>query len=206
MANEINDMPYTLGVAAAVADRLSKINYPHIALLTALVHQIRADKGAAAVVPYFDPEDGGIDAKVLFLLEAPGPKARDFISLNNPDPTAKNFFQLHNEAGIERKRSVIWNVVPWYIGNDDRTKLRAAHKRDIEAGVPYFKRLLLLLPNLTVIALVGKKAQQAEQVVHMAAPHLQIMKMRHPSGQSLNSKAKRAELLESLKMVAWAID
>ena len=70
-------------------------------------------------IPQFDPLDGGIDAECLFLLEAPGPKAVNsgFVSRNNPDETAKNFFELNVGAGLERSKTITWNVVPWYVGS-----------------------------------------------------------------------------------------
>ena len=41
------------------------------------------------MIPHFDPLDGGSNAQVLFLMEAPGPKASasGFVSRNNPDET-----------------------------------------------------------------------------------------------------------------------
>lgn len=86
--------------------------------------------GPQASIPDFDPWDGGVHAQVLFLLEAPGSKAVDsgFVSRNNPDETAKNFFELNRDAGIPRELTVIWNVVPWYIG--DGARIRAAKSQE----------------------------------------------------------------------------
>lgn len=42
--------------------RLSQIRKPHVAPLTTLVEQIRADRTLTDEVPCFDPADGGIDA------------------------------------------------------------------------------------------------------------------------------------------------
>lgn len=59
--------------------------------LTKYLAKIKAEHPEKEL-PCFDPYDGGIHAKALFLLEAPGPKAvsSTFISRNNPDPTARN--------------------------------------------------------------------------------------------------------------------
>jgi hypothetical protein len=55
-----------------------------------------------------------LDAECLFLLEAPGGNAVEFISRNNNDETAKNFFKLNTDANLPRMRTVSWNIVPWY--------------------------------------------------------------------------------------------
>lgn len=58
-----------------------------------IVNQIREEKGLSCEVPSFDPENGNEQARYLFLLEAPGPKAvqTGYVSVKNPDPTARNF-------------------------------------------------------------------------------------------------------------------
>jgi len=88
--------PKLLGEPTALNTRLKQLEVPHIAPLTAFVHELRDIMGPDASIPYFDPWDGGLDSEVLFLLEAPGPKARNsgFISRNNPDETAKNLLEL----------------------------------------------------------------------------------------------------------------
>lgn len=65
-------------------------------------------------IPAFDPADGGSAAKVLFLLEPPGPGAvrSGLISRNNKDETAANFNGLLAEAGIAPAETLLWNVVP----------------------------------------------------------------------------------------------
>ena len=78
--------------------------------------------GPNAIVPWFDPEDGGCEASILWLLEAPGPKAtrergQRIISCNNNDGTAQNTWETREEAGVSRKLVVHWNVIPYYIGN-----------------------------------------------------------------------------------------
>jgi hypothetical protein len=97
----------------------------HIAPLIDYVKTLR-QKHSARYFPYFDPADGGVEADMLFLLEKPGPmtsagpktpergrkKGSGFISRNNDDPTAAATFRFMLEAGISRRRTVLWNVVP----------------------------------------------------------------------------------------------
>jgi len=89
--------PKSLGDAEQRRARTALLSEPHIQPLTEFVERMRFTKGPDYGIPYFDPLDGGVDAKALFLLEAPGPKAirSGFISRNNPDETAKNFYLLN---------------------------------------------------------------------------------------------------------------
>jgi len=158
--------------------------------------------GPRAAIPYFDPRDGGIDAELLLLLEAPGPKAVNsgFISRNNPDESAKNIFELFQEARIERKRTVIWNIVPWYIGTGK--KIRAATVADITSGMKSLEALLDLLPKLKSILMLGKKAQKAQFLLRGSFPHLTLFFCPHPSPLFVNRLPEnRGILLERLKEV-----
>jgi len=98
-------------------------------------------------VPEFDPLDGGVDARVLFLLEKPGRKTVDggsisgrsgsgFISRNNDDPTAAAAIDFMQKAGIPRKLTISWNVIPWWNGTK---KVKASELRD---GIGCLKELI----------------------------------------------------------------
>ena len=107
------DKPKLLRDPKACKARQLQLSQPHIAPLTKFVQRLR-DQYPKRQIPDFDPWDGGIKAELLFLLEAPGPNARDsgFISRNNHDETAKNFFELNKDADIPRERTITWNIVP----------------------------------------------------------------------------------------------
>ena len=66
----------------------------HIEPLNAFAASLRAELGDSYQIPGFDPQDGGVDARALFLLEAPGPKAvvSGRVSQDNPDPSARKQF------------------------------------------------------------------------------------------------------------------
>lgn len=106
--------PKSLALAHERALRLAAIELEHVAPLSAYVRALRKEMGPEYSIPDFDSMDGGVKADCLFLLEAPGPKAKvsGFVSRDNPDETAKNFYLLNQEAGIDRKRTVVWNIVP----------------------------------------------------------------------------------------------
>lgn len=171
--------------------------------LSALVAQIRADRGVTQDVPFFDPCDGGIQARILFLLEAPGPQARGtgFVSRDNPDPTARNLRQLL--APLPRHETVLWNVIPWYVGTDQR--IAPVRRADHEDSRPYLARLIRLLPAMVRVVLVGKAAQRArEDLVRIWGGS--IMDICHPSNRVFNRwPDRRRESEARIHSVAMAL-
>jgi uracil-DNA glycosylase len=201
------DYPKLLGDKEARETRLSQVTEEHVAQLTSFVDALRTKMGGEAAIPYFDPWDGGVEAEVLFLLEAPGPKARNsgFVSMNNPDETAKNFFELLHEARIDRSRIAIWNTVPWYIGSG--AKIRPANSRDIASGVESLGDLIELMPKLRAVVLVGAKAQKAERHIRDLAVKLKLFSSPHPSPMYVNRRPENREtILKSWQEVQTFID
>lgn len=178
-----------------------------MAPLVAYVAALRQKVGPTVAIPDFDPWDGGAKAELLYLLEAPGAKAvrSGFISRNNPDETAKNFFELNREAGIPRDRTVIWNIVPWYIGTG--TRIRAADQSDIGAGLPALAGLLALLPNLKAVVLIGRKAERAAKITSQLRAELRIFRSPHPSPLFVNNApGNRDRILRVLNEVAACLN
>ena len=173
----MTNIPYSLSTDAIKVHRMSLLNKKHISPLTDFVHRMRTQTSKGEKIPFFDPLDGGQNAEVLFLLEAPGPAAvkSGFISRNNPDPTAKNFCELNTSVGLNREKTISWNIVPWYIGI--KNNIRPANNADITQGKPWLKELLRLLKKVKFIVLVGKKSQSihvwlsAETSAHIFALH-----------------------------------
>ncbi len=133
-------------------------------------------------MPDFDPLDGGTEAKVLFLLEKPGPQAassrtaRDdtgFISRDNGGETPKALQSFMLEAGLPRRDTVIWNVVPWWNGSIAVTAAERA------AGLLELPYALALLPRLHTAVLVGRTAARARAVLR----GLRVLESAHPSPQ-----------------------
>ena len=202
MAATYEDGPKLFRNQAAVEARKRQLYEPHIQPLTVYVERLRA-RFVDRDIPFFDPWDGGVNAQCLFLLEAPGRNAvaSGFISRNNDDETAKNFFELNREAGLTRKITATWNIVPWYIGAE--TKIRAAKKTDITEGLSHFGQVLELFPKLRAVVLLGKKAEQAEMFLSQRAPKLKIFRSLHPSPLAINRwPGDRDQLVEALVDVA----
>jgi uracil-DNA glycosylase len=174
---------------------------PHILPLTTFVNEIRATENLQNEIPYFDPLDGGIEAKFLFVLEAPGPQAvkSGFVSRNNPDESARNLFLLLNEAGFVRRETLLWNIVPWYIG--DGAKIRGANRSDVTRGLVYLQKLLALLEKLQCLILVGQKAASA-RVEIAKIWNRPIYETPHPSPKFVNRlPANRDVLLSEFRRI-----
>lgn len=192
------DAPKTLANEAERAARSAMLSLPHVHGLAQFVQRMREAKGPDHAIPDFDPLDGGADARLLYLLEAPGRRAvaSGFISRNNPDETARNFFLLNAEAQIDRQLAVIWNAVPWYIGT--QTKIRAARRVDVREADAWLVELLALLTRLRVVVFVGQKALHAQGVVRRTRPDVAIIRTPHPSPLFINRAPGNRDRLLSL--------
>lgn len=185
---------------------MAMLQAPHVVALTDFVARLRAAR-PAALVPDFDPTEAGVRARILLLLEAPGPKAtRDrggsgFVSPDNDDATAQSLWELFGEAGINRGIDIVtWNVVPWYIGS--ATRIRAASPTDLLEGQARLKELLGLLPDVRTVVLLGKKAQAAWRRLGVIRP---VIECPHPSPQNLRTRpTARPAILEALKQALAA--
>jgi len=156
--------------------------------LNALIAKIRSEVRLGEEVPGLDPLNGNEHARYLFVLEAPGPKAvaSGVISIDNPDQTAKNFRNQLDVAGIPRSDIALWNVVPWYLGNSARTKIRGAKMSDVKQGQAYLSAAVACISSLECIVLVGGAARQAH--VHLShETRVRILSCHHPSPRVLNS-------------------
>lgn len=169
-----------------------------------VVNKIRTEQNLKDEVPTFDHNNGNERAKYLFLLEAPGPKAvkTGLISLDNPDPSARNFKKQLEQAGINRSDIAIWNTVPWYIGNSEKTQIRAAERNDIQEGMKYLCDVIDNIPNLKFIILMGEAARKAH--VYLSKTTMaRIVSCHHTSNRVQNSNPDAfAENIEILKFIS----
>jgi uracil-DNA glycosylase len=194
------DRPRANREQAEIERKLGLLDLPHVAPLSDYVRRLRASRGGDESIPWFDPTDAGVDARILLLLEAPGRRATakhgsGFISADNDDPTAENAWRLYREAGIDRRADVVvWNVIPWYIGTD--LAIRSWTQTDLGDAREALRDLLGLLPNLVVVVLQGKAAQSAWDRLGIEMP---VIRSPHPSPQNLNTRPEmRADILHAL--------
>lgn len=158
--------------------RLARLHEPHVRPLMSL---IEAWRGNGQNVPNVDPQDGGVRAKVLCLLESPGPRSvveggTGFISRDNPDPSARNMTKFLADAGLDRGDTLLWNAVPYCVSS--ATKNRNASPAQIREAAPYTQAFIDLLPELRVVVFCGRRAQLAIPHLHIRVP---ILTTYHPA-------------------------
>jgi hypothetical protein len=181
--------PASRSGAEAMADpRESRLLEPHVRPLTELILSWRA---RGLDVPNIDPDDGGVLARALFLLESPGPRAvgTGFISRDNPDPSARNMTAALAGAGFDRVDTVLWNVVPYCVSSVEAN--RNASREQIRAAAPLTQQFVDLLPALKVVVFCGRRAQIAEQFLSIRVPTLRTF---HPGAMAYNHRRLREHL------------
>jgi len=156
--------------------RRAMLSEPHIAPLAAYAARLR-ERGSVDV-PEFDPLDGGVFAQILFLFEKPGPMTSadggsGFISRNNDDPSAEATFDFMRRAGIPRRQTLTWNIIPWWNGTRKVTGM------ELREGAGCVRELVALLPELRAAVLVGRKAARAE--AYLREIDLELFTSSHPS-------------------------
>lgn len=195
----IDDGPRSFRNVGVLSERLSRIDEPHVAPLNHWVRELRTRLGPEAIVPWFDPADGGVNASILWLLEAPGPKATTerggsgIISCNNHDGTAKNTYELREQAGVDRRSVVHWNVIPFYLGTD--SKIRAWDRGDVLTAGPLLRELLALLARVRVVILGGSAAQAAWRDHAPDASDVVVLECPHPSPTNINTRPGAREAI-----------
>jgi uracil-DNA glycosylase len=206
MTGSFSDSQKSLASGSERQSRMEMLENWRAGPLTGFVRQMREETERGDKIPFFDPCDGGVAARCLFLLEAPGRKAVEsgFVSRNNPDESAKNFIELSQQAGIPRSCTAIWNIVPWYIGTGD--KIRPAKRPDLEEGLWYLDRVFQLLPSLQVVVMMGQKATFAESHIMSMNRRFEIVRSPHPSPLYVNNRpGNRSRILEVFNDVALRV-
>ena len=179
-APPFEDQPYALREASERQRRLAMLQHAHTKPFTEYVTQLRTAHPHREV-PDFDPLDGGAEAKILYLIEAPWCRAvaSGVVWRNNPALTARNLCELLQEAEIARHETILWNFIPWYVG--DSGSLSAAKNE----ALSYLPALLGLLPHLEVVALVGQKVQALRPLIRRTTS-LPLIALHHTSAQVFN--------------------
>ncbi|MEV7693770.1 uracil-DNA glycosylase [Microbacterium sp. NPDC089189] len=164
-----------------------------------------------AVVPQFDPAEGGDQARVLFVFEAPGPMTNagntrpgsGFISVDNNDATAANMWNARAEVGLHTG-ALAWNIVPWYLGAASRKPTAA----ELGQGAAELVDLIGRLPRLEIVVLGGRYAQKGWRR-HIGSTRFSgpdVVDLWHPSPLSLNQPGRRDAFVETLRGVAQRLE
>ncbi|GJE69334.1 uracil-DNA glycosylase [Methylorubrum podarium] len=196
------DAPKSLRDPAVLDARRAMADAPHVRPLRSLAQRIAAESGAE--VPDPDPLDGGVEARLLLLLETPGPSIgrTGFVSRDNATGTAANLFRFLNEAGIARRDTLIWNAVPWVIHAPGALN-RAPRRSEAAAAAPYLAPLLALLPRLAVVVPAGRFAREASAPLATLRPDLPVVPIPHPSPTYVcTAPSVRERILAGLRQAA----
>lgn len=195
--------PRSLRDPEAVAER--RILWQTTPSLAPLRDYIDDLSARGRVAPALDPTDAMTETRVLFVLEAPGPRATaakgsGFISADNNDQTAANMWQVRKETGLV-EGSLHANIVPWYLGaaSVKPTPLELAD------GAVQLRYLIDLLPRLDTVVLCGDYARQGwrRYVAGLFdGPGPVVIETHHPSPQSLNFGTRRAEFTAAVSRAA----
>jgi hypothetical protein len=166
--------------AEVKARRAMLLAGPHMTALVRYATDLRASRPGEEI-PDFDPISGGKDAEILFLLEKPGPATSrkgggsGFISLDNDDPTAETVSGFYRDIGLDRRRTLHWNIVPGWNGT------RKVTRDELKHGVEALSDLIDLLPKLRLVIFVGNRARRAEKLLRKLRPELRFAHSAHPS-------------------------
>jgi uracil-DNA glycosylase len=179
--------------AAFLAAKYARSTEPHVAPINRLAAQIAT--ATNAVVPGADPDGGGINARVLLLLETPsraGGYTTGLSSVDNDDTAAANLWRGLDAVGLDRRLVLVWNAVPWYVGSAD--KIRSPTPAEITTGLAWLRRLLDLLPDLRVVACFGRAAARAVRPLRpeLVARGLTLLEAPHPSQRVYNRPGAQA--------------
>lgn len=170
--------------------RKARLDEPHVRPLMDLVRAMRA-RGLS--VPNVDPDDGGVNARVLFYLETPSPQAVNsgFVSRENPDYSAKNIGSELSSAGFARSDVLLWNVVPHCVSSADQN--RNVTIAQIRGSISDSQTFVDSLPNLAVAVFCGRQAQRAVPLLHFL-PKVCVLSTYHPGAQAYNHTKYRTHI------------
>ena len=205
--------------------RLGLLHEPHISKLTQLVEQIRKAEQNFSV-PWFDPMGGGVNAKVLLLLQDPSDTAQNgtgFISPDNPYPTAYNTTNFRDKADLIPQELIHWNIIPW--------KMERGFGIELNRASSYLCKLLHLLPNLKIIVCMGKNSEKGWNQIKPDNPckkgwirinndelncrNLIVLSCPHPSNQGIggangnrivDGRTPSQRIIDTLKNVRFYLD
>lgn len=194
---------------AVVALKHAHIRDPHVAPINALADRVADSEGIArGLVPYLDPQMGGVEATVLALLDNPSTKAEagtgsGLLSLENDDLTARFCAQRYNGFGLNPGEVVHWNAAPAPVSG---ARNGASTPAERVRGARWLHELLDLLPNLQVVLLMGRNARDGWRRSGLAPAGILIpAHVPHPSGRGMANPDAHPRLHRSLAAMMTAL-
>ncbi|GFG71484.1 MULTISPECIES: uracil-DNA glycosylase [Mycolicibacter] len=190
-----------------VADKMRRIRDPHVKPLNDLADRIADAEGLKhGQVPYVDPDQGGLGARMLVLLDNPSTKAEadtgsGLLSLDNNDRTARNCREAYAHYGVDWQDVVHWNAVPFPVAGVKNGGSTIAER---QRAVPWTREAVALLPNLEIVLLLGVAARDGWKRATVDRPNLYVVpgKIPHCSQRGLNTNGGRAIFDKAIETVA----
>ena len=193
---------------AFLAAKQARLFEPHIAPVNQLVDEIATSTGRE--VPYVDPDSGGVNTRVLLLLEAPSGGAAyrsGMISLDNDGGTAANLWRAHQAVGLSREHTMMWNAVPWFVGIYGR--IDGPRAAVLVEGRSWLVRLVDLLPLLEVAIAFGRVPEKSLRPLRgdLQARGVMVFPAPHPSERVYNAAGRgaRAQVHHTFEQAAEVI-
>ncbi|WP_131733492.1 GreA/GreB family elongation factor [Gordonia paraffinivorans] len=184
----------------AYRDDLYRRRYePQVRSINEYVDRLRTER--KTLIPYVAPTYGGVKARLLTLMQDPGPKTdlgktdgSGMICLENADLTAARQKFFLKEAGIAVSDIVSWNAYPWpkpHPQTTDTDRRAALALRDF----------LALTPDIEVVILNGVVAKRiwgllAGEIAPRSVAGIRSIPTFHTSERAINPDQKSAEYID----------
>lgn len=192
---------------AVVEEKKQRIRAPHVKPLNDLADRIADAEGLQrGHVPYVDPDQGGIHARMLVLLDNPSTKAEagtgsGLLSLDNNDRTARNCREAYERHGVDCRDVVHWNVVPFPVAG---VKNGGSTNAERTRAVPWTCEVVGLLEKLQIVLLLGGAARDGWERAALDLPDVYLVpeNVPHCSQRGLNTNGGRAVFENAIETVA----
>ncbi|MGX7728484.1 GreA/GreB family elongation factor [Rhodococcus sp. 2H158] len=174
---------------------------PNVRRINEYVDLLRSQR-PGAFIPYIAPTYGGVHARLLTLMQDPGPKTDSanhngsgMICLENADLTAARQKYFLTQAGIDVSQIVSWNAYPW-------PKPHPQTENTDRAAAVALRGFLELTPQLEAVILNGVVAKRVWAVMKRLDPHI-AMAIRefptfHTSPRAVDPAKRSAEYIEDV--------
>jgi len=194
---------------AVVAEKMARIRDTHVASLNALADRIADSLGLPyGYVPYVDPDQGGVQARVLVLLDNPSKKAEagtgsGLLSLDNNDWTARACRETYAAAGIDWSAVVHWNVCPFPTASSTGTSLASERAR----ATRWTRDFVALCPNLEMVLRLGRAAEDGWRRAGISRDLYVFPEgIPHCSRQGLATQAARTRFRDAIARMKSMLD
>ncbi|HET8994982.1 MAG TPA: GreA/GreB family elongation factor, partial [Rhodococcus sp. (in: high G+C Gram-positive bacteria)] len=174
---------------------------PNVRSINSYVDRLRSER-PGVFIPYVAPTYGGVHARLLTLMQDPGPKTdpanhngSGMICLENADLTAARQKYFMGQAGIDVSQIVSWNAYPW-------PKPHPQTDASDRAAAAALRGFLELLPHLEVMILNGVVARRVWRVMNELDPYIAAgvweFPTRHTSPKAVDPAKRSVEYIEGV--------